>query len=242
MTQDAQIEGTFKRAWGLLAHNPIIVVPALIVGLLTALLLYALDVYAAVSIGPLSDLSGGGPAAFASFLGSILAITIRLVAATVSIAYTTGMAAAAWETGRATLADGARAVRRFAPHIALAIVLLFLIGVVAAVLADFTFYLTLLLYAVFVIYTMPAVIVGERTGVEGLIDSFTIAAKNFWATVGIVLLILLIAIAGAIIARLVHGVPLVGQIVEVLLTEATVAYATLVAVGEYRVLREKPAS
>jgi cytochrome c oxidase subunit IV len=233
----APLDGTFRRAWQLLARNWVIIVPALVVGVITGAVLYLLDAYGAISVGSLDELNGGGPAAFTAFIGSIVAILVRIVGAIVSIAYTTGMAAAAWKRGSATLADGTAAFRADAGQIFIAMLLLFLLGLIAATFMDFTYYTTLLLYAIFVLYTMPAVIVGQRSGVDALVESFRIAGKNFWTTLGVVVLIGLIAAAGGIVAELVHDFPLLGQIVALVLMEAVVAYATLVVVGEYIALR-----
>ncbi|MGZ3496666.1 MAG: hypothetical protein ACXWNK_00655 [Vulcanimicrobiaceae bacterium] len=237
MQGGGKIEGTFRRAWELLTHNWIIVVPALVVGVITGVILYILATYADISVSSLTDFSGSGVDFFTSFIGTVIAIVIRILGAIVSITYTTGMAGAAWKRGAATLADGTAALKRDAGQVFVAIVLLFLLGLTAAVFMQFTFYLTMLLYAIFVLYTMPAVIVGERPAVEGLIESFQIAWKNFRTTLVVVALILLIAGVGAVIAGFAHGIPFAGQVVELVLTEVVVAYATLVIVGEYLQLR-----
>lgn len=237
MQGEGKIRGTFHRAWELLTHNWVIVVPALVVGIITGAALYVLAAYADISFGSLSDLNGSGIGVFTSFIGSTIAVLVRILGAIVSIAYTTGMAGAAWQRGTATLADGRAALKHDALQVFVAIVLLFILGIIAAVFMEFTFYLTILLYAIFVLYTMPAVIVGGRPAVEGLIESFQIAWKNFRTTLIVVALILLIAVAGGFVAGLLHGIPFVGQVGELVLTEAVVAYATLVVVGEYLALR-----
>ncbi|MFI5389160.1 MAG: hypothetical protein ACHQY2_05520 [Candidatus Eremiobacterales bacterium] len=236
MQAQAPVTGTFRRAWELLAGNWIVVVPAVIVGIVTGVVLYLLDVYAGVSLGGLGDLNGG-PGVFSIFIGSIVAVVVRMLGAIVSIAYTTGMAAAAWQRGRATLADGTSALRKDGTQVFIAILLLFLIGSIAAFLMDFLFYLPVLLYAIFVLYTIPGVIVGERTAVDALVESFRLAGKNFWATTGVVALIIAIAAVAAILGGLLHGIPLIGSIFELVVMEVVVAYATLVVVGEYIVLR-----
>jgi hypothetical protein len=237
MQGGGKIEGTFRRAWVLLTHNWIIVVPALVVGVITGVILYGLAAYADISVGSPSDLNGSGIDVFTSFIGTVIAIVVRILGAIVSIAYTTGMAGAAWKRGTATLADGTAAFKHDAAQVFIAIMLLFALGIVAAVFMQFMFYITIPLYAIFVLYTMPAVIVGERPAIEGLIESFQIAWKNFWTTFAVVALIFVIAIAGGVIGGLVHAIPLVGQVVELVLMEAVVAYATLVIVGEYFQLR-----
>ncbi|MBD5654422.1 MAG: hypothetical protein IAI50_04490, partial [Candidatus Eremiobacteraeota bacterium] len=120
----------FARSWQLLARNGAIVVPGLVIGVLGAVVQYAL------AAGDPADLQG-------SVWTGLLLWIVQIVAAILSIAYTTGMANVAWQTGRAGFADGRRAFRRDGGHVFVAMIALFVIGTGAALLAPFTFALSL---------------------------------------------------------------------------------------------------
>ena len=229
----------FSRAWLLLCRNWIIVLPSLVVGIVSAAVTSALSASGLVSWDFFGDLNAEGPGAFWMFFATIVAIGLRIFAALVSIAFTTGMAGAAWERGRTTLADGLAALRRDGIQAFLALVVLLLIGLAAAALLVPTFGLSVLAYMVFLVYTMPAVIVGDLPAAQAVVDSIRTAAKNFGVTFAVVILILLLAAAGGAVGAALGRVPLLGQAISWIVLEAVVAYATLVVVGEYVKLRPR---
>jgi hypothetical protein len=214
----------FARSWGLLARNPAIVVPGLVVGLLAAVVQFALEPT------PASALDAG-------LAIRIVQGVVQIVASILSIAYTTGMADAAWRTGRTGFADGTRAFRRDAGHVFVAMLALFALGLVAASLAPFTFSLSLATYLFFFIYTMAAAVVGERTGLVAVRESVEIAFRRPLPTLVTVLGVLAIAFAMGALATLLAVVPLIGPLVADLVVQAVIAYVVLVIVGEYRALR-----
>lgn len=229
MQQNAtDLESVFSRSWTLLSSNWIIIVPGLIVAVLVGLIVGFLTFS-----GILAGTAGAG--AFSLALAAGLAMLVAVLGAIISIAYTTGMAGAAWERGTATFSDGAQAFRRDGTQTLLAIVLLFLMGIVAAFLSIFTFGLALLAYAIFVIYTLPAVIVGDRPAIDAIKDSFNLAAKNFLPTLIIVVLIGIISAIGGFLGANIFG--FMGKIVSAIIQQAIVSFATLVIVGEYIKLR-----
>ncbi len=229
MQQNAtDVESVFSRSWTLLRSNWIIIVPGLVVAVVVGIVLGFL----AIS-GVIGGVSGGGAFAFA-FAGA-LAMLVAVLGTIISVAYTTGMAGAAWERGVATFADGAAAFRRDGAQTFLAIVLLFLLGIVAALLSVVSFGLAMLAYAIFVIYTLPGVIVGDRPAMDAIKDSFNLAAKNFVPTLIIVVLIAVISVIGGLIGGNIYG--FVGRIISAIIQQAIISFATLVIVGEYIKLR-----
>jgi hypothetical protein len=223
----------FRGAWVLLRRNPIIVVPSIIVALVSAALEHVLSVSGVASWDFFANLDAQGTGAFWMFLGTIVELGIRILGALVAIAFTVGMAGAAWSNGRATLADGLAALRRDWFQALLALGVLFLIGLAAAALLVPTFGISVLLYMVFLLYTMPGVIVGDRSATEATIESIQLAARNFGVTLAVVLLIVVLAIVGGIAGDALGRVPLLGTIIDWIVMEAVVAYAMLVVVGEY---------
>jgi hypothetical protein len=214
----------FARAASLLARNPAIVIPGLVVGTLAALVQFALEPT------PASALESNVVTRLAQSVASI-------VAGILSIAYTTGMADAAWRTGRAGIGDGTRAFRRDAGHVLAAMLVLFALGFVAATLAPFTFGLSLAAYLFFFIYTMAAAVVGERPGPSAIRESVDIAFRRPLPTLLTVLGVLVIAFGMGAVASLLDGAVLVGPLLAQVVVQTVIAYVVLVIVGEYRALR-----
>jgi hypothetical protein len=212
----------FGHSLRLLARNPAIVVPGLAIGALSAVVATLLE--------PADPLDS-------TIYTRLLQLVVQLVASILSIAFTTGMADAAWIGKRAALRDGARAFRRDAGHVFVAMLALFAIALVAAVLAAYTLSLSLLALVFYCIYTMPAAVVGERSGLRAVGESVEIAFRRPRTTLLVVAGIGLIAFAMGALAELVHGVPFVGPVVAAVVIQTVVAYFTLVTVGEYRALR-----
>jgi hypothetical protein len=214
----------FTRSLGLLARNLAIVVPGLVVGTLAAVVTAALE--------PADPLD-------ANLLTRSLQDCTSLLASIIAIAYTTGMADAAWRNGRAVLSDGTRAFRRDALHVFVAMLALFALGVVAALAAPFTFGLSFLVYAFFCIYTMAAAVVGERPGLAAIQESAEIAFARPVTTLLVVAGIIVISLILGLLAEFLAGASLLGALAAELVIQATVAYVTLVVVGEYAELREE---
>lgn len=230
----------FLHALVLLRRNLIIVLPSLVVGLIAAGVAALLSSAGYLSWGFFGDLNAQGPGAFWMFFATIVALGLRIFGALVVIAFTTGMAGAAWARGTATLADGFAAFKREGLQVLLAIVLLFLIGLVAAALVVPTFGISMLAYMLFMIYTMPAVVVGDRPAQDALVDSIRLAAQNFGVTLALVVLIVILAVVGGAIGDAAGRIPFLGEALSWILMEVVVAYVMLVVVGEYVKLRERP--
>lgn len=223
----------FRGAWLLLRRNPIIIVPSIAVAIVSAAVDRGLSASGAASWDFFANLDAQGTGAFWMFLGTIVELGIHILGALIAIAFTVGMAGAAWENGRATLGDGLAALRRDGFQALLALGVLFLVGLAAAALVVPTFGISVLLYMIFLLYTMPGVIVGDRSATEATIESIQLAARNFGITLAVVVLIIVLAIAGGIAGDAVGRVPLLGAIIGWVVMESVVAYATLVVVGEY---------
>lgn len=221
------------RALSLLRRNLVIIVPSLAIGAIAAAAAAVLSAAGWLSWGFFGDMNAQGPGAFWLFFGTIVAFGLRILGALISIAFTTGMAGAAWSRGTATLSDGFAAFKRDGAQALVALLLLFLIGLVCAVLVEPTFGISMLAYMVFMIYTMPAVVVGDRPALDAMMESMRLAARNFGVTLGTVLLIIVLAIVGGVIGDAAGSVPYLGEAVSWLLMEVVVAYVTLVVVGEY---------
>ena len=237
MQSSEDLGNTFSRAWQLLSDNWIMIVPGIVIAIVAAIVVWLLTLYGVASGVGLSAVGMSGAGVMSAFLSAVLVLAVIMLASILVIAYTTGMAGAAWQTGKATLDDGFAAFRNDAAQIFVAVVLLFILGCIAAALSIPTLGLALLAFYLFFLYTLPAVIVGNRPGTEAIGESARITAKNFVATLVIVVLLGIAFIIATWIASIFHGIPLIGMIVRQLILQVVTVYATLVIVGEYIKLR-----
>jgi hypothetical protein len=224
MTQSARdLENTFARAWTLLVRNPVILVPGIVAaGLQTA---------ASIASQALSD--------ELLLLGVLVTVTLAISLA--QMAYVTGMAGAAWRHERASLGDGWNALAHRWVSVAAAVLLLLVIGFCASALALTTFGVSLVAYAVFFIYSIAAVVIGERPPIAGIIESASTALANFVPTVAVVVLIALIAALGGWLGSLAGRISDTGGwLVTGVLQQVIVAYSSLVVAGEYVKLTHPP--
>lgn len=218
----------FSRSWTLLTNNWALLIPGLIIGIASGIVVTLLTPHADAESAPgiLGQLALG-----------VLAGIIGLLAQIATTAYTTGMAGGAWATGKTSLADGRRAFSRDGVNVFIAMIGLGVLGVVAIVLSPFTLFVSLLAYYLFTLYTMASVVVGERPGLRALSESFSIAIERFFPTLLIAVLLGVVYILVGVFASLLSFAPFVGPIVSAVIVQCVTAYATLVIVGEYLELR-----
>ena len=219
-----ETRSVFGHAWHLLIRNLGIVVPGIVFGSLAAVVEQLIAVTA-----PAPDAGGN--------LTWILLDVTQILAAILTISYTTGMADAAWRTGRARFIDGRRAFRREGGHVLVAMLALLVLGAAAAVLAPYAFELPLVAYVFFCSYTMASAVVGERPGVLAVRESAQIAFSRPVPTLVMVAGVFGVALGLGAVALGSARLPLLGPLVSDLVVQAVVAYAVLVIVGEYRLLR-----
>jgi hypothetical protein len=216
-------QGVFTKSGRLLVANPIIIVPGLVIGAAAAILDAVLE--------PKPDSLGG------SFPLVVLLGVIKVLSTILAVAYTTGMADAAWRTAKATIADGSSAFRRDAGHVFVAMIVLFAAGIIAALLAPLTAGCSFIVLIYFLIYTMPAAVVGDRPGLLAVRESIEIAIARPATTILVVAAITIIAVGMSVLAEALAGAPFIGPLVAAVVLQAAVVYLTLVIVGEYRALK-----
>lgn len=237
MQSSEDLGNTFGRSWQLLTENWILIVPGIVIGIVAAVVVWLLTVYGVASAVGFSAVGMGGVGMMSAFLSTMLVGVVLMLATILVIAYTTGMAGAAWRTGKATLDDGAAAFRADGAQILVAVVLLFLLGIVAVALSVPTLGLALLAFYLFFLYALPSVIVGSRSATDALAESARMTTRNFLTTLAIVILLAIAFMVATWLTRFFGGIPLIGLIVRQLIMQAMAAYATLVIVGEYIKLR-----
>lgn len=239
-TQD--IGGVFSRSWRLLCANWIIIVPAVVIsaaaGLLNAALMpsYAWD--------PASGLVYHSTFGLTLALAIAIAAFVGLIASVLSMTVTTGMADAAWRTGRATLGDGLAVLGR--PNVTAAMFALFGISLVLSLLTFATIGLASIIELVvffFLVYALAAAVVGGFGGAQALKESFEVAKSSWQTTLIVIVLLGVVGVLAGIVAGIFHFVPLLGPIVGGAVQGAVVGFFSLVLVGEYISLRgDSPAA
>lgn len=233
MQTSEDLGNTFSRAWQLLNSNWIMIVPGIVIAIAAAIVVWLLTLYGVATGVGFYAVGMTGASVMSAFLSAVLILAIIMLASILVIAYTTGMAAAAWRTGKATLDDGMAAFRADAMQIFITILLLVLIGICAAALSLPTLGLALVAFYLFFLYALPSVIVGNRSATEAIAESARITTKNFLATLLIVIVLAIAFFIGSWIASLFHNVSWLEKIVQELITQIVAVYATLVVVGEY---------
>lgn len=219
------VENVFARSWDLLTKNWIIIVPGIVVGLVVGI------------VSGIYSLSQTDTYGLGTFVGGIILAIVAIAGYIITQCYTAGMAGAAWLRGVATLADGSHAVNEDAGNVLLAAVYLFLFGILAVLLAPFTLFLSIFAFYLFTLYTIAAAVVGNRRGMDALRESFAIARARFATTLIIGIVLGVLQLIGQLIAHIFSFAPLLGPIVAAIISQVVVAYAVLVIVGEYLVLR-----
>jgi len=225
--QIPSVENVFARAWNLLTRNWVIVVPGVVVGL---------------AVGIVSGVfSMTQPDTYGEPTGTAMEFAYGFAGFVSTQCYTAGMAGAAWHRGTTTLGDGSRAVHDDAGNVFVAGIGILLCGIVAVLLAPITLFLSIFAFYLFTLYTIAAAVVGNRRGFDALRESFAIARARFGTTLIVGVLLGLLQLVGRVAAHVFGYTPLLGPVVAAIVAQIVVAYATLVVVGEYLVLRGAPA-
>jgi hypothetical protein len=233
--QTQPLESVFSRSWQLLTRNWIIIVPGIVIGLIVGVvsdLLVPPQTY-----GDPSTTSGTVAHSLAGIVSSSIVSVVSIAGFVITQCYTVGMAGAAWARGRTTIGDGASALREDAGHVFVAAIGLFLLGVVAVILIPFTLFLSLFIYYLFMLYAIPAAVVGNLPGMKAIGESVAIARAKFGTTLLIGIVLGAIALLGNVIALVFAFAPLLGPIISAVISEIVVAFSSLVLVGEYLNLR-----
>lgn len=227
MQSSEDLGNTFSRAWQLLSNNWSIAVPAIVLGIIGGIVLQLITatfIRGGAAVGSLG----------AIFLGSLLTLAVSTIIQILTIGFTTGMAIAAWRSGKADMADGSAVFSNSGAVSTL--VVWMVIGVLLAFIPVLGWIADIILMFL-LIYSVPAAVVtGEGAG-AAFGESVNIVSKNFLTTLIIVLIIACIGIIGGIVGGLISFVPFLGRIVAMIIQDVILAYGMLVICGEYLKVR-----
>jgi hypothetical protein len=223
------VESLLLRSWRILSGNWSIIVPGLICGLAGGIVIGLLTL-----AGYQADKQ---TAAGFSALTALASSIVWVLASITSIAYTTGMAKAAWETGQAAYEDGRHAFREDAVQLFVTMLVLTLAAIAAVFFAPLTLGLSLLALVFFMIYAVPAVVVDRRSALEALAESARVAWRNPVSTLLITVAMGALAFAALLPMALLAMIPFLGPIFSTTLLQIVASFFTLLAVGAYYAYR-----
>ena len=222
----------FSESWRFLVHNPVLAVPGVVIAFLKTVVQWL--------VVPAPGATPGE-----QVVGVVLGDIVQLLFTIAALAFTTGIAAAVWQRGKGTLADGWSPFMREDGQVFVALVGLLLIGAGAAFLVPFTLGLSAIAFGFFCLYVLPAAVVGERRGFAAIRESWGIAYDRVLPTLGIVIGLFVIFLVAGIIVEIFRLAPAIGPfpgaVAGALLAGVTIAYASLVIMGEYLASR-RPAA
>lgn len=230
------------QSWHVLRRSPSIVVPAMILGVICGGIAQVLAARGLSSLGFFGNLDAQGDGAFFAFLWTIVGLAWYLLSTILMIAVTTGMAHAAWTRGSGSLADALAPMRRSSARFFELLAILVCLDAVAATLVIPTFALSIPAFLAFFVYAIPGTLLDDRSGVDALVRSMAMTWGKFGVTFGVVIMLLLIALGGALISVLAGALPLGLKLAGWMLLGGATAFATLVLTGAYLGLPERPAA
>jgi hypothetical protein len=220
----------FGRGLALLVANPVIVLPALVIGVLAGLAGGAVAPPAA-PIDTSDPTSLVAAQAGARYLGTVVVFGAMLFAGVLIDALTIGMAGAAWERGRTGLADLAVSLRASGARLVATVIVY---AVAQAVLTVLTFGLGGLVFGFFALYVFAGVALGGRSFATALRESVALTGRRFASSLTLVVLLFAVAIVLSVGAAVIPFPPRVGALAAVVAVALLRAYANLVIAGEYR--------
>ena len=236
----------------LLLKNWILAIPTAIVSLLAAILIgvVILGMIAGLAgAGVLGGLGGGehgSGAGVAALLGgtgllALVGVVILVVLSLIANATVIYAASDAW-AGRAVdlISAMGRAFGKLG-HLIVAGIIIFLLAIIPGVLI-FVLIGVVLLFALgfFMMYVVPSITLGNRSGTEAIGASFNLAKSNFGPSAIAFIGIFVVALVGAFIDGIFRHWFIFSLIVSFVVGGLTSAYAAIVIVRFYELLSRSP--
>jgi len=234
-----------QRAFELLGKNIILVLPTAVSSLIVQLLIVTVitaAVGSAIAAGVIGNHEGStGAAVTAIGLTSLIAIASIVGAVVVSIlasAVVVHAAEAAWEGRPPDIGASFAAAMSKLPALIVASLLGALIMIIPFALAFVFIGIPLILIvSFFLMYTIPAVMIGNKSGTDAISQSFRLARNNVGPSAIAFLAIVVAAIVGGAVTATVGHVPILGWIAAFVVGGFTSAFVALVDARFYSLLR-----
>ncbi len=231
-----------QTAFQVLKNNWILALPTAVASLVAIVFLTTVVAAAGLSVlgaGALSGHPGGaatvlGAGGLAVFGGFVLIILISIVAHAAVIA----AAEDAWRGQPPNLARGVSCAIAKLPNLFVAGLLIMIPAIIFGVLSVFLIGIPLLLALGFVMmYVVPGIVVGPESGVSSLGASWRLATQNITPSIIAFVGIAVAYVVQMIVSAILGHIPILGWIIGFLVGGLTSAFAALVSVRFYDLLR-----
>src|SRR5579872_287962 len=243
--QSSQVDAVseLQNSFRVLFANWTLAVPTALVSLAAAAFFAFMIAGVLATVGAAGMMGGVHPGAAGALLGAgglglAVGFIVIVLLSILANATVIGASENVWQGQPADLAGGfSRALSKLGP-----LILLFFLAIIISIVCGllvFALGLGLLVGAFllfFFMYTLPAIVVGNRGATEALGDSWGLVRSNFGPSIIAFLGIVVVTIVGQIIINLFHAIPLLMIVVSFVVGGLTSAYAALVTVRFYDLL------
>jgi hypothetical protein len=223
----SDIVGHFRAGLDVLKQYPVMVLPPLVVQVIVAVLT-ALFVGSAVT----AVVIGGGAGLVGAFFGGFFFVLLVGVLSLIASAVTVVMARDALGAREPSIGDALAVVLgRLVDVLVASVVVMVVVGIGMLLLV-----LPGVVAAFFLIFTLPAVLLDSRSGLDAIKRSVTLVKDNLVEVVLFVIGCLLVGVAFAIVSAVLGRIPLLGHLVTGVAAGIAIAYVSIVAVRVYQTL------
>ncbi|RMG05732.1 MAG: hypothetical protein D6726_00755 [Nitrospirae bacterium] len=217
-----------KEAYEILRKNLVLVVPPLVVSIVLALLMMVIVGTAVMKMGETRIPQAGGGFVFLTFIGAVISFTLHALAQGVTISMAGDIKSGegcnlkrSFDTALSRLSALIGGGLIFGVLVTIGMALLFIPGLVVALLFMFTF---------------VAIMEDEEGAVGGLKRSFSIVKENFGASLSVFIVLIGIGLLVGIVNAIIGMIPLLGQLLSIFLMGAFFSYTAVTLVLAYREL------
>ncbi len=233
MADSAESTQVFQKGWATLRENLVLIVPPLIAFLIVLVLNYLL--IGSIAVGMMGAMTGGSPGVRMGSIGAMAGTALLIMGLSIVLSMVAGGATVAMAhdalVGKATtLGSGFAAAQRRLGDLVVASILASIVIMIGFML----FLVPGLIAAFFLLYTLPAVMLGGTSGTGALSTSVKLVNSHLGDSLILAVGLLVIGVLVGIVGMIFRFVPVLGALVTVILQAALAAYAAAVIVAAYR--------
>jgi hypothetical protein len=237
-----------QNAFSLLVKNWVLAIPTAVVSLLGAVFaLFVLGALIASAVGAgmmggLQPSTGEAPKAgiaallAAGGLTTIVGFIVLALLYLLAQAVVMGGAERVWHGEPADLGNGLSKAASKLPPLFLLFIIAIVVFAICAIIVVIGWVAAVVLYFLFM-YTVPAIVIGNESTMQALGTSYRLVTKNFGPSIVAFLGVFVVGLIGGLINALFARIHVLGLIVSLVVGGFTAAYAALVLVRFYDMLR-----
>lgn len=250
VTRPAQIDAVaeLQNTFSVLFKNWILAVPTAVVSLIAAAFFVFMlaGVFAAFTgAGAMGGMNAQAALALLASSGVMLIVGLIVIILLSMLANAVVLAAAenVWHGGSPDLGAGVSKGLSKLPALLVLFLIFAVIGIVVVPLMAVLIGIPIaIILGFFFMYTLPAIVVGDRGAVEAMRESWNLVRANFGTSAMAFLGIAVVNIVGGIVRNLFHAIPFLTVIVWFVVGGIVAAYSALVLVRFYDLLRGSAAT